>query len=89
LLWRTGIGLTAAGLLLSGPRRKSRGRERVAAALTLAGAFATRIAVFQAGRRSARDPRATFEGQRAGMGCAELSRPPDPKPAVFKLQVVR
>jgi formate-dependent nitrite reductase membrane component NrfD len=88
LLWRGGLALTAAGLVLSGLGNKSRRRERLAAALTLGGALATRLAVFEAGKRSARDPRATFEGQRAGMGAAELSRPPDPKPAVFKLPVL-
>jgi hypothetical protein len=75
--------------VLSGLGRTSHRRERLSAALALAGAFAIRIAVFQAGRRSARDPRATFEGQRAGMGSAELSRSPGPKRAVFKLPVVR
>ncbi len=89
LLWRGGLLLTAAGLLLSGLGNKSRGRERLAAAVTLAGALATRLGIFEAGKLSARDPRATFEGQRAGMGAAELSRPPDPKPAVFKLPVLR
>jgi formate-dependent nitrite reductase membrane component NrfD len=88
-LWRAGLVLTAAGLLASGLGNKSRARERLAAGLTLAGALATRFAVFHAGKRSARDPRATFEGQRAGMGAAELSRAPDPKPAAFKLPVVR
>jgi hypothetical protein len=89
LLWRAGLVLTAAGLVASGLGNRSRARERLAAGLTLAGALATRFAVFHAGKRSARDPRATFEGQRAGMGAAELSRPPDPKPAVFKLPVMR
>ncbi len=89
LLWRAGLVLTAAGLVASGVGNKSRARERLAAGLTLAGALATRFAVFHAGKRSARDPRATFEGQRAGMGAAELSRPPDPKPAAFKLPVIR
>ena len=89
MLWRAGLGLTLAGLIASGLRARSRSRERIGAVLTLAGALATRLAVFQAGKRSARDPRATFEGQRAGMGAAELSRAPDPKPAAFKLPVVR
>lgn len=89
MLWRAGLGFTLAGLMASGLRNRSRSRERIGAVLTLAGALATRLAVFQAGKRSARDPRATFEGQRAGMGAAELSRAPDPKPAAFKLPVVR
>ena len=89
LLWRGGLLLTAVGLVLSGLGNKSRARERLASAVTLAGALATRVGIFEAGRRSARDPRATFEGQRAGMGAAELSRPPDPKPAAFKLPVIR
>jgi|KBSMisStaDraftv2_1062788.scaffolds.fasta_scaffold02087_7 formate-dependent nitrite reductase membrane component NrfD len=88
-LWRAGLALTAAGLFASGLGNGTRRRERIAAALTLAGALATRLAVVHAGKRSARDPRATFEGQRAGMGAAELSRAPVPKPAAFKLPVVR
>ncbi|HEY1333472.1 MAG TPA: formate dehydrogenase, partial [Myxococcaceae bacterium] len=88
-LWRGGLALTAAGLVASGLGNKSRRRERIAAALTLTGALATRLAVLHAGKRSARDPRATFEGQRAGMGAAELRRAPVPKPAAFKLPVVR
>ena len=89
MLWRAGFGLTLAGLIASGLRNRSRSRERIAAALTLAGAMAMRLAVFHGGKRSARDPRATFEGQRAGMGAAELRRAPDPKPAAFKLPVLR
>src|SRR5262249_46384488 len=84
MLWRAGLGVTVAGLIASGAGNGSRRRERVAAVLTLVGALAIRLAVFHAGKRSARDPRATFEGQRAGMGAAELPRAPDPRPAAFK-----
>ena len=89
MLWRGGLVLTAAGLVLSGLGNKSRARERLASVVTLAGALLTRFGIFEAGKRSARDPRATFEGQRAGMGAAELSRAPDPRPAAFKLPVIR
>src|SRR5437762_970870 len=37
------------------------------------GSLALRFAVFQAGKVSARDPRATFRQQRAGFGAAEVT----------------
>jgi formate-dependent nitrite reductase membrane component NrfD len=73
-LWRCAQLLSAASLLIS---LSSRGRPRLR---RLAGAFgnlaslALRFAVTEGGKRSARDPRATFEQQRAGLGAAELVR---------------
>lgn len=64
-LWRAARVLSVAGLaatLLSGGKR---GRARVAAGLLgTAGALAMRFAIVEAGKQSARDPRATFVPQR-------------------------
>ncbi len=68
-LWRTAKGCTAASLAVSlvpVPRRWRRARRMVAAVLGTLGSLTSRYAVLQAGKRSARDPRATFERQRAG-----------------------
>ena len=65
-LWKLSRGLTAAGLglaLLGNRRRVS----RLANLLGAGGALALRVAVFTAGKASARDPRATFEQQRVGV----------------------
>jgi formate-dependent nitrite reductase membrane component NrfD len=74
-LWKTARALTVASLglsLLPGLAKW----KRVAAGLTgLAGALALRFAVFHAGKASARDPRATFEQQRAGQGAEEITGP--------------
>lgn len=70
-LWRTAKGCTAASLavsLLPVPSRLRRARRMAAAVLGTAGSVAARFAIFQAGKRSARDPRATFERQRQGHG---------------------
>ncbi len=71
-LWRAGqlLSLASLGLALSG-RRPAR---RTAGVLGTAGALAIRFAVYQAGRRSARDPLATFEQQRRGRGAADVVR---------------
>jgi formate-dependent nitrite reductase membrane component NrfD len=74
-LWLTAKICTAAGLLLalrprSGIARRSRWRKVAAAALGTAGGLCTRFAIFQAGRVSSRDPLATFEPQRRGLGAA-------------------
>jgi formate-dependent nitrite reductase membrane component NrfD len=66
-LWRAAQGLTAASLVLSALPGGSRGGRRAASGLLgTAGALALRFALFHAGKASARDPRATFEQQRAG-----------------------
>lgn len=62
-LWAAGAALGAASLattLLGGRRRR-----RLAGALGTAAALAMRFAVVEGGKRSARDPRATIEPQRA------------------------
>lgn len=78
-LWTCAKVCTAASLLLSlrprlGSSRARRYRKVASALLGTAGAVCTRFAVFQAGRASARDPRATFEQQRLGLGAAEVGR---------------
>jgi formate-dependent nitrite reductase membrane component NrfD len=72
-LWQAGAGLTAAGLALGLLPRRARRARRAGASLGALGALATRAAVFEAGVRSARDPRATFELQRAGLGGASVT----------------
>jgi formate-dependent nitrite reductase membrane component NrfD len=57
--------LTASSLALSLVARRSPLARRVSGALSLAGALALRFGIMDAGRASARDPRATFEPQRA------------------------
>ena len=68
-LWRAAKALTAgslgASLVPIGTRRT---RRKVSGVLGTAGAIALRFALWHAGRVSARDPRATFELQRAGHG---------------------
>jgi formate-dependent nitrite reductase membrane component NrfD len=65
-LWAGARLLTAGALALAGGRRAGRTRRIAAALLGTAGGLALRFAMIEAGRRSARDPRATFEPQRAG-----------------------
>jgi formate-dependent nitrite reductase membrane component NrfD len=67
-LWTTAKVLGASALALSLPRSRSRAMRFAAGALGLGAALATRFAIFQAGKASARDPRASFHAQRAGLG---------------------
>jgi hypothetical protein len=62
-LWRTAQALSAASLALS--LLFGRRGGRIAGVLGTAGAIALRFALIQGGRRSARDPGASFEQQRA------------------------
>jgi formate-dependent nitrite reductase membrane component NrfD len=71
-LWRAAKGLTAASLVLSLLPGSSRRRRVAAGVLGTLGSVAVRFAVFHAGKASARDPRATFDQQRAGRGAAEV-----------------
>jgi hypothetical protein len=66
-LWRAAKALTSASLLLAVLPRAPRRLRTLGAALGTAGALAMRFGLFHGGKRSARDPRATFEGQRARM----------------------
>jgi formate-dependent nitrite reductase membrane component NrfD len=80
-LWKASTLLTAASLVLSLlPGRDRTGVRRVAGLLGTAGALALRFGLLKAGDRSALNPRASFEQQRAGLGAAEVCGPtPDPQ----------
>lgn len=69
-LWRAAKLSTAASLGLS-LLPASRQRRVVGAGLATAGALALRFAILQAGRASARDPRATFDQQHARLDGAD------------------
>ena len=75
-LWRAARGLTAASLVLSLLPGRSRRKRLASGVLGSAGGIALRFAVFQAGKASARDPRATFQHQRQGRGAAEVTGRP-------------
>jgi formate-dependent nitrite reductase membrane component NrfD len=78
-LWRASTAASAAGLTLSLLPGRSRARDTASALIGIGGGLAVRFALFEAGKASARDPRATFGQQRAGGGAAELRgswRPP-------------
>ena len=67
LLWQAAKLLGAAGLVAALVPGRSRAKTVAMAALTTASSIAVRFAVMEAGKESARDPRATFEPQRASM----------------------
>jgi formate-dependent nitrite reductase membrane component NrfD len=71
-LWRAAQVAGAASLILSVVGRKRTWPRRVAGVLGAAAALGLRFALFHGGKRSARDPRASFEQQRAGYGASEL-----------------
>lgn len=73
---RSGLMLRAAGALITAsvvaeiaPGR----RHRLAGALAMAGTLLLRFGIMSAGRASARDPHATFDMQRRGLGARELA----------------
>ena len=75
-MWTAAKSCIAGSLVVSlvpVPERWRRWRRRLAAVLGTAGSIATRFALFHAGTASTRDPRATFEQQRAGRGAAEVT----------------
>jgi hypothetical protein len=74
-LWRTAQVASIAALLIGLASRRRPRLRIIAGALGTIGSLAVRFALMHAGRRSARDSRATFEQQRAGHGAAELARP--------------
>lgn len=92
VLWKTAKVCGAAGLALSLLPGSQRWKQVTASVLTLAGALATRYAIYEAGKESARDPHATFVPQRQGLGAAEVvgnTVASDGKPFKFPLPVVR
>lgn len=73
---RAGTVLSAISLVLNLLPERSRARS-VAAGLTgTVGSLAFKWGLFEAGRASARDPRATFRQQRAGRGGTEVTGHP-------------
>jgi formate-dependent nitrite reductase membrane component NrfD len=72
-LWRAAKALTAASAALSLFPGKSKARRKLSGVLGTLGAVALRFAIFEAGKRSASDPRATFTQQRAGHGAMETT----------------
>jgi len=72
-LWKASKVCTIVSLVLSLFGGRRRWVRRLAALLGLAGSTGTKFAIFRAGFSSGRDPRATFEQQRAGHGGAETT----------------
>jgi formate-dependent nitrite reductase membrane component NrfD len=70
-LWKAAKILTGLSLLLSLVPQSSK-RRKLSGVVGSAGAIALRFSVFHAGKASARDPRATFDHQRAGLGAREV-----------------
>lgn len=64
-LWKTATVCTLGTLALSALPWKTKVARTASAVVGTAGSLALRFAVFHAGKASARDPRATFESQRA------------------------
>jgi formate-dependent nitrite reductase membrane component NrfD len=78
-LWRAAQGLFAASAVTSLVPGGHRRLRAFGGLLGTAGAVALRFALLHAGRRSARDPRATFEQQRAGRGAREVPELTSPR----------
>jgi formate-dependent nitrite reductase membrane component NrfD len=90
-LWKAAKACTAAGLVLSLLPGRKRWKQVAASVLTLAGAVATRYAIYEAGKVTAKDPHATFVPQRQGLGAAEVTGntvASDGRPFKFPLPVV-
>jgi formate-dependent nitrite reductase membrane component NrfD len=91
-MWKAAKVCTAASLTLGLWPGRTRWMKVAGALLGTAGAVATRFAVFRAGKVSARDPQATFQPQRQGMGAAEVTghtHASDGRPLKFPLPVLR
>ena len=67
-LWAASKALTVASLVLCAVSRRRPWARWLAGAIGTGAALATRFAIFQAGKASARDPRATFHQQRERSG---------------------
>ncbi|EPX63869.1 Formate dehydrogenase O putative subunit [Cystobacter fuscus DSM 2262] len=92
-MWVAAHVCTAASLgmdLVPGRRRPA--MKVAAAVLGTAGELFTRFAMFYAGKKSSRDAQATFQGQRQGLGAAEVTGhtlASDGKPLKFPLPVLK
>ncbi len=64
-LWQTAKVLTAAGIIISILPGKSRGKRISSGLIGTAASLCLRFGIFYAGKASVRDPRASFEQQRA------------------------
>ena len=90
-LWKAARVCAAASLALGLWPGQRKWMKVAGALLGTAGAIATRFAVFRAGKASAKDPQATFQMQREGMGAAEVTghtHASDGKPLKFPLPVL-
>lgn len=67
VMFRASAALTAASLVLAVLPNSTRKRRRLSGLLGSAGSLLMRFSVEQAGKASARDPRASFHQQRQGM----------------------
>jgi len=72
-LWRAAKAMTAGSAVVSLLPGRSTARRMLSGIMGTIGAIAVRFAIFEAGRRSAADPRATFQAQRSGKGGAEAT----------------
>ena len=72
-LWRAGKMFAIGSLIVSALPGRSRRKRFASGAMGTLAALCFKFAVFQAGKRSAADPRATFRQQRAGYGAAEVT----------------
>jgi formate-dependent nitrite reductase membrane component NrfD len=91
MLWKAAKVCTAAGLAVRLLPGRQRWKQISASVLTLAGSLATRYAIYEAGKVSAKDPHATFVPQRQGLGAAEVAGntvASDGRPFKFPLPVV-
>jgi hypothetical protein len=73
MLLKAARACTAAGLAVNLFPGRSRGKRALAGLLGAVGSAAVKFGVVEAGTASARDPRATFRHQRAGLGGAEVT----------------
>ncbi|MHA7634963.1 NrfD/PsrC family molybdoenzyme membrane anchor subunit [Corallococcus sp. M7] len=90
-LWMLSRTCSMAGLVMDVLPGRARWKQVAADVLTTVGAVAARYAVIQAGRASARNPQATFQGQRQGLGAAQVdgnTEASDGKPLSFPLPVL-
>ncbi|WP_223640433.1 NrfD/PsrC family molybdoenzyme membrane anchor subunit [Corallococcus sp. EGB] len=90
-LWALSRTCSMAGLVMDVLPGRARWKQVAADVLTTVGAVAARYAIMQAGKRSARNPQATFQGQRQGLGAAQVegnTEASDGKPLSFPLPVL-
>lgn len=90
-LWALSRACSLAGLGVDVLPGRARWKQVAADMLTTVGAVAARYAVIQAGKASARNPQATFQGQRQGLGAAQVegnTEASDGKPLSFPLPVL-